>query len=603
MPPVTRPPTSLWRLAGWGLLLLAATVLAGRAHSLLLEGFVPSAHGEARWYRWAVGPPGAREALLRQESVLREQRSWAVVASSPHLRSDLVEVTARYLAPGASVRRLHDAREARSGETVLDLDAQIATASEADPSAVSGPGLLRLAGLALRMLALAALGAVLLPRAVPRVFGAGIAWAHAWAVGWCLAVVGGGLLTQLGLVDHIGGGLALLLWGLAMAAAVTVRARDGGPEGGRPGSGPDTLQLAAAALAVTGLGLVAWKVLLAPLWSWDHVAIWGFKARYLAEGGALAGFADVPTSAPHYPLGVPAATALLGAGGALDATLFKVLHLTLVAAAALLTVAASGALGAPRWAQPWLALGVALLPLFWSTEILGLAELPLALALALALVHLAPATSGSVRDRRWRHVLLFALALGALAFSKDEGLALAVLLLAVACGLVYRRQGPRGAALFLAPGVALLALARVSLPLTEHGTGFADGDWRSRLSERLQAPGDILSASATELLRAESGWVWLAATLGGVWLLVRAARAWSVARRERAPSPPLAPLPLLVLGVMGVQCTAYVAIYFVTYLDPEPHIISSLARIATPLELGLLAALAAAIPVDGASDG
>ncbi|MDX1632398.1 MAG: hypothetical protein R3234_11085, partial [Thermoanaerobaculia bacterium] len=109
--------------------------------------------------------------------------------------------------------------------------------------------------------------------------------------------------------------------------------------------------LTTTAIVVTGiLGLlVVWKVARMPLWSWDHFAIWGLKARQLvASGGALPEFLASELYrdwAGHYPLGAPVAWVALLLGGVPEAAGFKGAHLLLGAVLVLLVGAGARRLG------------------------------------------------------------------------------------------------------------------------------------------------------------------------------------------------------------------------------------------------------------------
>lgn len=494
-----------------------------------------------------------------------------MVAPDQAIRPDLLEVTARYLAPAVKVRRVASLEELSHGEVALTLEGRARGQSPSD-----GPSRLALASSGWRdwvwlvcgLLVATRTGLWLLPRQAPALARPHLAalpeLAHAalgWALGWSLLTLIGGLLAAAGVPLNVL--TSLLVWAVMLAfarwrsASPTAPAHDSVVQ---PSGWPTRLWVSALAVTVAAFAATVWKVLLAPLWSWDHLAIWGFKSRLLPSSGALDLLAEVPTAAPHYPLGVPGATALLLGGGEVSPLAVKLLHLSMCFAVIVLAWRAVRLLGGSERAAVFAAMVVALLPLCWSTEMLGTAELPVAQTLLLA-ANLMVATAGA------RSRYLLALVVGSLAFSKDEGLVLVLVFLGLSLVLaIWARRRVLGA-LPSALTLLLAVTARLSLPLRSVGTSFVDGNWRERLSVRLDAAPDVLLPAATELLRPETFGIWLVGVAAGF--------AAVVGRRH---------LEALLLLWMLLQLSGYVAVYFVTYLEPAAHIDSSLARIASALE-------------------
>ncbi len=312
---------------------------------------------------------------------------------------------------------------------------------------------------------------------------------------------------------------------------------------------------------------IAFKLREAPLWSWDHFAIWGVKARQLAVAGADAPFLDgtMTWSNPQYPLGLPALWATLSPGPSLPAEwLFDFWHVALTVLVVAMVIAWGRAI---RVGDRWLGLVVlwlGLTPLIWDTEQVGLAETSLAAWMLAAL--LCWRLGGR---HRWTGLAAFA---GVLVFLKDEGTPLAVILFATAFVLDWIRGGrsepPRWADLRrgLAVLVTLMVVGRGVCALQPSGVSFLAGDFLGRLKTRLTSPSDVLGPVFGAL--SESEW------LGLWWLIVPLGVASIVFRRWMACA-------LLVAAL--TQLGVYVAVYFVSYLEPSAHIVSSFRRVAAVL--------------------
>lgn len=391
---------------------------------------------------------------------------------------------------------------------------------------------------------------------------------------------------------------ALVLLGLAglpvtavsIAAVVLAFAslslRRGVGDGSAPPSAPSGRAERLSSLVPAGALLVfAGKIVAVPLWCWDHYVVWGMKSRALWTGGIL----DLtllqarPFSMANsdYPLGLPMAWRVLTLGAEPVALDFKICHVLFgigVVLAVRQIVKESGALGI--WADA-AASFVAVSPLFWDTESLGIAEMPLAwfaltaLGLALRLARSEPGLG-----------LAAGAALGFLPWVKKEGTSLAVLLLAgpvllgSARGLPARLRRARPAAgIAAAIGVAAVLLERRLLP--RGLTSFFAGDWSGRLGARIRHPIAVLAPAGRELLFP----AWL-----GFWLFLAAGLAFAL-RRRRSEA-------LAAFGVVLGQAALYLPVYFATYLDPAAHIRASLFRLlAALLPIGAVGiALAAGAP-------
>ncbi len=313
------------------------------------------------------------------------------------------------------------------------------------------------------------------------------------------------------------------------------------------------------------------KVALAPLWSWDHFAIWGMKSRLmLTEGRLDLGFLSLPgfeRSVTYYPVGLPMLWRLLALGGLPGTMFFKVVHALF--GLALVAVTRRGALRLSR--SPAMADALAALlaasPLLWDTIAVGLADLPLALW----------ATAGVVlalETEDWPA----GVCLGFLPWIKQEGLPLALLALVAAAVIL-----PKGRkALLLPAGLMIAGALAIGRMLPDGGPTFFSGDWRGRALERLSQPGEILTMLGFDLVAPD----WL-----GFWFLFAAGLVFALWRRNRTA--------LLLAGVVLLQLGFYAAVYFFTYLPAEGHILSSFTRITAVLvPLGILMISVTASPAE-----
>ncbi len=324
----------------------------------------------------------------------------------------------------------------------------------------------------------------------------------------------------------------------------------------------------------------ALKVLLVPLWSWDHYANWGPKARRLFSDHALdVSFLQLRifyTANPDHPIGFPTIVAILTLGSEPGAVTFKVIHLLFAIALLLILREAILHVSHSSVVADGLALFVALTPLLWDTEQVGLADLPLALIGTAAMLLL-------VRGESTRRALAAGGMIGFLPWIKKEGAALAALMtaawllreLCLAAPLSRRRRTVE----LLAPVVALVggawAVERFALG---QGLSFFAGDWLRRGLTRAREGPIISKVLLEDLLRREWLGFWLAFALIVI--------AGIILRRFRA---------LLLCGVVCGQVLVYAFVYFFTYLNPQAHIRSSFYRLLAALvplaAIGLAAVL------------
>ncbi len=394
----------------------------------------------------------------------------------------------------------------------------------------------------------------------------------------------------------------LLLWGLAglpwtpvtvpaivvglSAVLLLVRPRTALSQA--PTRGPDRTAAAICAEVLLGVCfLVAcWKWIRAPLWSWDHFAIWGVKARRIVQDSTLdLGFLDLrafDSSNPSYPIGLPLIWRVLSPSDP-SASEFRAAHVVFAAGLVAAVREAARRLGASRSFAALAAAALCFSPLFWDTEALGLADLPLACLATVSLLLLLEARADPGFPA-WAAGAGF----GFLSWIKTEGFFLGALLAAAGFLLIAPSSGGksrwrRRAVLTAAWLLWALSSLAVRRSLLGTGVGFFDGDWRGRLIARSAHPGPIFSAVLGDL----GGRGWL-----GLWVLFGVAAIVSLLLRRR--------LPILLSGVVATQLGFYVFVYFATYLDPVKHVESSFHRIAAALAplaiLTVVAGLADAVP-------
>jgi hypothetical protein len=320
------------------------------------------------------------------------------------------------------------------------------------------------------------------------------------------------------------------------------------------------------------------KVALAPLWSWDHFAIWGMKSRRMVvEGGLDLGFLALPgfeSSVTYYPVGLPMLWRLLALGGLPGTALFKVVHALFGLALVAVTRRGVLRLGRSPAVADALAALLAASPLLWDTITVGLADMPLALWATAGLVLALEST-----DENTGGVWPAGVCLGFLPWIKQEGLSLALLALAAAAVMVSSGKGRKSrlTALLLPAGLLIAGALAIGRTLPKAGPTFFNGDWQGRALERLSQPWEILSMLGSDLIAPD----WL-----GFWFLFAAGLALALLRRRYWRQR----TALLLAGVVVLQLGLYGAVYFFTYLPAAGHILSSFTRITAALvPLGILA--------------
>jgi hypothetical protein len=422
-----------------------------------------------------------------------------------------------------------------------------------------------------------------------------------YLLGWALL----GSVLALGLVA----GLAPSVLTVTIVAAISVsvgilvgRRRPDPIEPSRP-SERHPLALLAAALGTAQLALVSLSAIALSVEGTgygdyiDNLVFWIPKAASIYYADGLDADALASLRHPEYPPLVPAMNAATFhfAGGFHPSVL--PFQMTLLGVAFLLAVAGLLDRVAPRWVTlPTLAL-LATTPWFWWRLQSPLADQPVAYLIAVAVASCVL----WLRDLRGRWLAVAFVALLAATLTKLEGSMLAVLLLAVtlAAGvLVHRRAGLAAAWLALAPVAVLpwqLWLEHGGLPRSAEDYDATD----------LLRPG--LLADRADRLRRTVDWMLEAPfhqTQTAV--LVCAVVAGLAVAALRVPVPTATVAAWLVLASAGLA-----SVYWIGELEIDFYLSSSLSRVGAtiivtaavvmPLLVGL--ALERGEPADGVRAG
>jgi len=401
----------------------------------------------------------------------------------------------------------------------------------------------------------------------------GLGLTSALAFAWMAA-----MRQRVGTAGEVG--LELLLAALVSIAWWARRGRHGGPQAASPSTprpAPLLVGLGSLALA-TGLWrlfrdwmVVTWRQ---PLGGWDAVAIWNLKARFLAsaEGWSRAFSSEIAWSHPDYPLLLPAffARTWIWLGDRSWVVPAATGLAFLLLAVALATVSVYRLRGpVPALVAGVLVCGVA----HTSLRFHQYADMPLAfwfLAVNVLLLE------NAVRPRQ-RGTLVFAgLAAGAMVWTKNEGWAMLLALLASEAITAWRDRLPAGElrarALAFGAGLAPLAATTVVFKLTLAPTndlvegvawgGLADAGRLATIASRLAS--DVLSFGPFR--------VSLAVLVAGLVLVMGA--AVPPALRSAAFS-----LALRLAGVMA----AYGFTFAVTPRPLEWHLATTVERLLSHL--------------------
>ena len=409
-----------------------------------------------------------------------------------------------------------------------------------------------------------------------------------WALGLALftstvfALYLGGVASH----DAVAPALVLALAGVAVGARALRTARRGDPS--VKDSGPSAVVTVGLGMAAVQVALAALAAVRSPLASFDAWSVWAFKARMFALGGPRPGYFRDPVTLhthPDYPLNLPLAeAALFRVPGALGVTLAGLLGPACLAALLLLFYAGLARLhGRPVAALATGALSC--VPALSLQASGGDADVPLAMYAGASALYLLLWWRG----RRPADAVLMGLLAGGAAWTKKEGLPVALLLvLAFAAGEFLRRDAWLRARAWTMMWV-ILGAAALPLPwlLFTHVVHPLGRDFLPLTPAVFVAHAGRLPHIATFFvlqMLAFKNWSLLWVALAGVLLL--AARRLTLSGRG---------LLLLLLGQLGIYLLAFV---FSNWQPYAAHLQTSLDRLlvqTVPLALLLVVEAVAAL--------
>jgi hypothetical protein len=414
-----------------------------------------------------------------------------------------------------------------------------------------------------------------------------------WALGLALftsivfALYLGGVASR----DAVAPALVLALAGVAVGARALRTARRGDPS--VKDSGPRALVAVGLGMAAIQVALAALVAVRSPLASFDAWSVWAFKARMFALGGPRPGYFRDPITLhthPDYPLNLPLAeAALFHVPGALGVTLAGLVGPACLAALLLLFYAGLARLHGRSVAA--LATGalscVPALPLQASG---GDADVPLALYAGASALYLLLWWRG----RRPADAVLMGLLAGGAAWTKKEGLPVALLLvLAFAAGEILRRDTwlrARGRTMiWVILGAAALPLPWLLFTHIVHplGRDFLPLTPAVFMTHAGRLP--YIAMFVVLQMLAFQNWSLLWVALAGVLLLV-----------ARRLTPSGRGLLLLLLGQLGIYVVAFV---FSDWQPYTAHVQTSMDRLlvqTVPLALLLLVEATSALMAERA---
>jgi hypothetical protein len=248
-----------------------------------------------------------------------------------------------------------------------------------------------------------------------------------------------------------------------------------------PDESPDPLRWIARAVFALVAILVAANVvsqfIASPHGQWDAWAIWNQKARFLARDvGHWTDMQAIPWANPGHPFLVSLSVARLWTYAGAEITLAPA-ALSAIWAMAVVALLI-GAVGANRW-QGWTAGALVASPgMFADLASAQTADLPLSMFLLASLVMVRQAVTTTEPSSSRRALVMAAVLTGLAAFTKNEGLVLAVAATAVLAATLWGQRRPRevvwwiGGALPLGACIAWYKLALAPVPpeyLTEAG--------------------------------------------------------------------------------------------------------------------------------------
>ena len=342
---------------------------------------------------------------------------------------------------------------------------------------------------------------------------------------------------------------------------------------------PKALIVAAAIACVATVVVFARRTIHMPDGEFDAVAFWNLRGRLLLRGGGDAGVLFSPLMAashPDYPLMLPglSATGWLYAGDTVSGVPVVQALLWL----ALLVIALGAALARFRGSHASV-LGILVLlaaPIVATTASQQVADVPLSALLLLSVVWLARAYESTPATAR-RCLVLCGVCASLAAWTKNEGLALCLVLALVVGAMPLRAVPRRGALLCLLAGATPLLLVTIAFKAClPPANDLLEGTTQAGLATHLLDPRRYLEIARAFLVEPFRMSRWS--------LMIPALLIASVLTRPREPSRPRR----AVGAALVLVALAYAGVYVLT---PQPllwHLDSSLHRLLLHAYPGLV---------------
>jgi hypothetical protein len=313
-----------------------------------------------------------------------------------------------------------------------------------------------------------------------------------------------------------------------------------------------------------------------PHGDWDAWAIWNQHARFLFRGGSdgWRALLAINWSQPDYPLLLPASVARVWAYAGHESTLGPTL-IAIVLGMASVTLVVT-ALGGRRG---WIAGALILVANPFLTQVPSqCADVPLA---CFIVATLAVASGAPILDPKSRIPAVIAGATSALAaWTKNEGLVFALLMLLVAMAVAVRRREGRQLLWGMAGAVpALIAIVWFKLTLAPT-SGLVEGQSLNDLVVRLI---DLHRHRTVAVLMAEHAVRWSAPFAVAVFPLVALVAAWRAVRDRGAVR--------MVTVVLALMLASYYLVYVTTPFDISWHVSTSIDRLLIQLWPSLVLAV------------
>jgi hypothetical protein len=331
------------------------------------------------------------------------------------------------------------------------------------------------------------------------------------------------------------------------------------------------LRVAFGLTALTALASVIASSLAAPHGDWDAWAIWNQHARFLFRGGGSdtwRGFLTIGWSQPDYPLLLPTSVARVWAYAGHESTLGP----TLVAMAfgiASMTLVVTALDGRRAWIAGALMLGATT----FLTQIPSqCADVPLA-CYVVATLAVACGEGRHIGQRSPQMTAWLAGATSAMAaWTKNEGIVFALLMLIVAIAVAIRRREARQLLWGLAGGAPIvIALVWFKLALAPP-SGLSEGLSMDVFVIRLL---DLDRHVTVAALMTQHAARWSAPFAVAVFPLMLVAAIWMAARSG--------PAVRVMAAVSSLMLASYYLVYVTTPFDIAWHVSSSIDRLLVQL--------------------